>query len=161
MTLDELIAIVVALGGISSILTSVVTRAHWAPWLRAVAAVVVSALVGVSGYLSTHDWHVQSVPDLIVLIAGVATGSWVCYQNLFRPLGLSAVVEKATTPSSVLAANSPAPVPMHAYPSTTTNSNGSVTSVAEDGTTTVSWTDPAAPWPTLNTDGSIAQIPAP
>ena len=110
MTLDELVLIVITLGGVSSILTAVVTRAHWAPWLRLVASVAVSALVGCSGYLSTHDWHVQSLPDVLALIIGIVTASWIAYQNAFKPLGITAAIEQATTPASVLAQYAPAVV---------------------------------------------------
>ena len=111
MSLDALITAVIALGGLSSLLTSVVTRAHWAPRLRVGAAVGVSSLVGASGYLATNDWHVASVPDMVVPVVGVITASVVSYEKVFQPLGLSAAVEKITTPISTILANAPAPVP--------------------------------------------------
>jgi hypothetical protein len=110
--LDALITTVIGLGGLSSLLTSVVTRAHWAPRARVGAAVGVSTLVGASGYLATNNWHVTSVPDMVVPVVGVITASVVSYQKVFQPLGLSAAIEKVTTLPSELAAIAPASVPV-------------------------------------------------
>lgn len=101
MNIEQIIAIVVAAGTAAPLLVAAVTRANWPKPVRGIVSILVSAFTGFVTYVGANGWRVSDTAGLIATMGGVAVVSVNTYQTIWKPSGIAAKVEDATTPLSV------------------------------------------------------------
>jgi hypothetical protein len=135
MTTEQTVALILAIGTVLPLVTAIVQQKRWSSRTRTIIGVGMSVLAGLVGYVSTNGLEVSDPTKILVFVTGVVIAAVSVYEGVWKPSGVANKIEVAT---------SPAPVPAHAIdpvvvaPSVTANADGAITSVAADGTTTLS-----------------------
>lgn len=100
MNTPELIATVVAVGGLVPPLIAVIQRPTWSTRTRTLVAGGLSVVVGAGVYLSAEGLDVSSPSKIVAVILGVWLASSAAYQGIWTKLGAAQAIEQATTPAA-------------------------------------------------------------
>lgn len=98
MITTEIVAIILAVGALLPLLTSVVQQPQWSARTRTVMAVGVSVLAGLVTYVTQFGFEITSASTLITFVVGVALASATAYKNIWKPAGVSPAIEESTSP---------------------------------------------------------------
>lgn len=97
--MTEAIAIILAVGLLLPLLTSIVQQPRWSKRTRTILSVAVSIVAGVVTYVTANGLHL--VPDqpstIVVFIVGVILASATAYKTVWKPSGVSPAVERVTS----------------------------------------------------------------
>jgi hypothetical protein len=124
MTIEQTVALILAIGTLLPLVTAIVQQKHWSSRTRTIIGVGMSILAGLVAWVSTHGLEVSDLPGILATVLGVTIAALAAYEGVWKPSGLANVIEVAT---------SPAPVPARAIdpavvaPTTTANADSTVT----------------------------------
>lgn len=96
----ELVAIILSVGGLLPLLTSVVEQPQWSARTRTVMSVIVSIIAGIVTYVSAEGLHFESPSAIVATVVGVIITSAAAYKTLWKPTGTTQAIEDATSPST-------------------------------------------------------------
>jgi uncharacterized membrane protein (DUF441 family) len=96
----ELVAIILSVGGLLPLLTSVVEQPQWSARTRTVMSVIVSIIAGIVTYVSAEGLHFESPSAIVATVVGVIITSAASYKTLWKPTGATQAIEDATSPST-------------------------------------------------------------
>lgn len=103
MVTTEFVAIILAVGGLLPILTSVVNQPQWSTRTRTIMSVLVSVLAGLVAYVAEFGFVLDSPSGIVATVVGVILASATAYKTLWKPIGVAPAIEVATskTPQNV------------------------------------------------------------
>lgn len=96
----ELVAIILSVGGLLPLLTSVVEQPQWSARTRTVMSVIVSIIAGIVTYVSAEGLHFESPSAIVATVVGVIITSAAAYKTLWKPTGATQAIEDATSPAT-------------------------------------------------------------
>jgi len=130
MTIEQTVALILAIGTLLPLVTAIVQQKHWSTRTRTIIGVGMSILAGLVAWVSIHGLNVADLPGILSTVLGVTIAALAAYEGVWKPTGLANAIEVATSPTVPPVAN----VPVVAPASVTANADGSVPSVPADGT---------------------------
>lgn len=99
----ELVAIILAVGGLLPLLTSVVQQPRWSARTRTIMSVVVSTIAGLVTYVSSEGLNFDSPSAIVATVVGIIITSAAAYKALWKPTGATQAIEGATSSSGTAA----------------------------------------------------------
>lgn len=97
MIQTEIVAIIMAVGGLIPLLTSVVQQPHWSARARTVIGALVATLAGVVTYVTQFGLEITSASTAVTVVVGVVLASVTAYQSIWKPSGVARSIEDATS----------------------------------------------------------------
>ena len=94
----QLVAIILAVGGLLPLLTSFVQQPRWGKRTRTIMSVAVSVLAGLVTYVTQFGLNWTDPSTAVVTIVGVILASSTAYKTIWKPSGVSPALEVATSP---------------------------------------------------------------
>ena len=104
MITTEIVAIILALGTLLPLLTSIVNQPRWSAKTRTVMSVAVSTLAGLVAYVTQFGFELTSVSTIVTFVVGVILASATAYRNLWKPTGVAPAIEASTSGGSAVVA---------------------------------------------------------
>lgn len=99
MITTELVAIILAVGGLLPLLISVAQQPQWSKKVRTVMSVAISILAGLVTYVAEFGLVFTSASSVVTIIVGVVLASAAAYKTIWKPAGVSPAIEAKTSPS--------------------------------------------------------------
>jgi len=101
----EAVAIIMAVGLLLPLLTSVVQQPKWSKRTRTVLSVAVSLVAGVVSYVTASGMNIvpEQPSTIVVFIVGVVLASATAYKTIWQPTGTAPAIEAATSPKAEVA----------------------------------------------------------
>lgn len=95
----EVVAIILAVGGLLPLLTSLVQQPRWSNRTRTVLAVIVSIIAGTVTYVTMNGLDIVSgqPSSIITVIVGVILAAATSYQTIWKPSGVAPKIENVTS----------------------------------------------------------------
>ena len=100
MIQTEIVAIIMAVGGLIPLLTSVVQQPHWSARTRTIIGALVASLAGVVTYVTQFGLEITSTSTAVTVVVGVVLASVTAYQSIWKPSGVARTIEDATSVKS-------------------------------------------------------------
>lgn len=97
----EVTATVVGVGTLLPLLTAVVQQPQWSDKVRTIIGVLVSLIAGAIVYVQSYGLDLSSPSRIIAVAGGIIVAAGAAYRALWKPSGLSSLIESKTSPSAV------------------------------------------------------------
>lgn len=104
MITTEIVAIILAIGTLLPLLTSIVNQPRWSAKARTAMSVAVSTLAGLVAYVTQFGFELTSVSTIVTFVVGVILASATAYRNLWKPTGVAPAIEASTSGGSAVVA---------------------------------------------------------
>lgn len=101
MDSTQLASIIITVGALLPLLTSVVERQTWSTRTRTVVGLVISVLAGLVTYVTQFGLDFSNIGTLIASIVGVVLASGAAYKTVWQPSGVAPALEGRTSPTPV------------------------------------------------------------
>ena len=95
--MTETVAIILAVGTLLPLLTSIIQQPKWSDRTRTLVGVGVSVLAGLVTYVSQYGLDVSSVSKIVSVVVGVILAAATSYKSIWKTSGVAQRLEVATT----------------------------------------------------------------
>lgn len=93
----DLVAIILAVGGLLPLLTAVAQQPQWSARTRTFIGVIVATIAGVVTYVTQFGLDLSKPSAIVTTIVGIILASVAAYQSIWKPSGISSKIENATS----------------------------------------------------------------
>ena len=100
--MGELIAIILAVGSLLPLLTSVIQQPRWSDKTRTAMAVGVSVLAGLVTYVTQFGLNVDSPSAIVIVVVGVVLAASTAYKTIWKPAGVAPAIEAKTSARAIV-----------------------------------------------------------
>lgn len=100
MIQTEIVATILAVGGLLPLLIAVVNQPHWSARTRTILAVIVSGLSGLVTYVTENGLVFESTSSVVTVVVGIILTSVTAYQTIWKPSGVARKIENITSSHS-------------------------------------------------------------
>ena len=97
MITTDLVAIILAVGGLLPLLTSIVQQPNWTKEVRTWLAIGVSILAGLVTYVTQFGLNLADPAALITTVVGIILASSTAYKTIWKPSGVAPAIETTTS----------------------------------------------------------------
>lgn len=101
MDTAQLAGIIISVGALLPLLTSVVEQQTWSTRTRTIVGLCMSALAGLVTYVTQFGLNFSDPGTLVTTIVGVILASGAAYKTVWQPSGISGALEGGTSPKPV------------------------------------------------------------
>jgi hypothetical protein len=101
MNTAEFAGIIITVGALLPLLTSIVQQQTWSTPTRTIVAVLMSVLAGLVTYVSSYGLDFTNPGAIVATVVGVALASGAAYKTIWQPSGVAPALEGRTSPVPV------------------------------------------------------------
>jgi hypothetical protein len=93
----DIVAIILAVGSLLPLLTSLAQQPNWSTKTRVAVGVGLSALAGLVAYVTQYGFNVNDWSDVVTFIVGVVLAAAAAYKTIWQPATIAGKIELATS----------------------------------------------------------------
>ena len=93
----QIVAIILAVGSLLPLLTSVAQQPHWSNRARVAVGVGLSLLAGLVTYVTQYGLEVDSWANLVTVVVGIILAAAAAYKTIWQPSQIAGKIELATS----------------------------------------------------------------
>lgn len=97
MTLEQTVALILAVGTLLPLVTSIIQQQTWSNRTRTIVGVGMSVLAGLVTYVASNGLVINNATGILTTVVGVVIAAIAAYNGIWKPSGVAKSIEVRTT----------------------------------------------------------------